>query len=220
VREVAKEEVRMLLTRDSPAVYTRTARPIRSILVATDLSPSSRCLERYATDIARQYDATVHFLYVVSSLGYTLCGPDVAEQARQLAIREMDDLKTKLVCSGVLKGLRSHFSVEQGDIAVRIEDYARAEDIDLVVIGTHCREGLPRLVLRSLQQQIVRRTRQPVLSVNIKMNGPRHYSKDIDHVLFATNLAAGSRLGLWYAASIAAKFGATLSTLHVISEFT
>jgi nucleotide-binding universal stress UspA family protein len=196
MREVAKEQGCMLLTKDSPAVYTRTARPIRSILVATDLSPSSRCLERYATDIAQQYDASVHFLYVVSSLGYTLCGPDVAEQARQLAIREMDDLKTKLVCSGVLKGLRSHFSVDQGDIAERIEDYARAEDIDLVVIGTHCREGLPRLVLRSLQQQILRRTRHPVLSVNIKMSGPRHYSNNIDHVLFATGLGAGSRLGL------------------------
>lgn len=209
----------MLLTNDSSAVYTRTTHPIRSILVATDLSPSSRYLVRYATELARQYDATVHFLYVVCSLGYTLCGPDVVEQARQLALRDMDELKTKLVCGGALKGLRSQFSVVQGDIAERIEDYARAEDIDLVVIGTHRREGFPRLVLGSLQQRILRRIRHPVLSVNVEMSRPELYSNNFDHVLFATDLGAGSRLGLWYAASIADQFGATLSMLHVIAPF-
>src|SRR6185369_3731436 len=209
----------MLLTKKNSAVPTRTTQAIRSILVATDLSPSSRNTVRYAIEIARQYDATLHFLYVVSSLGYTLCGPDVVEQARQLAWRDMDDLETKLVCSGALKGVRPRFSVGQGDIAEKIEDYARTEDIDLIVVGTHCRGGFSRLVLGSLQERILRRTQHPVLTVNDKVTAPELNTNDIDHVLFATDLGAGARLGLSYAASIADQFGATLSMLHVISPF-
>ncbi len=209
----------MLQTKKYSALQTKRTHAIRSILVATDLSPSSHNAVGYAIEIARRYDATLHFLNVVSSLGYTLCGPEVAEQARQLACQDMDELKTRLVCSGALNRVRSLFSVGTGDIPQTVEEYARGENVDLIVLGTHCPQGLARLLLGSVGERIARSTQRPVLTANPNANRPVLNTTGIDHVLFATNFGAGSILALAYATSVAAQFGAMLSMLHVVPQF-
>ncbi len=209
----------MLQTKKYSALQTRRTQAIRSILIATDLSLRCQNAMGYAIEIARRYEATLHVLHVVSSLGYTLCGPEVAEQARQLACQDMDDLKTRLVCGGALKLIRSRFSVRKGDIPLAVEEYARDENVDLIVLGTHCPQGFGRLLLGSVGERISRSTQRPVLSTNPNAVRPVLNTAGFDHILFATDFGAGSILALSYATSIAAQFGATLSMLHVIPPF-
>jgi nucleotide-binding universal stress UspA family protein len=128
----------------------------------------------------------------------------------------MDDFKTRLICSGILKGVESRFSVRPGGIASEVEQLARDEHIDLIVVGTKCRQGISRLVFGSVSERIYRRTQQPVLTVNVNTRRPRLKVGRLDHVLLATDLRGPSNLGLSYAASVAAQFNATLSMIHVV----
>jgi nucleotide-binding universal stress UspA family protein len=56
-------------------------------------------------------------------------------------------------------------SVQVGDPAIQIVEYARLESIDLVVIGTHGRSGVAHLVLGSVAERVVRSAPCPVLTV-------------------------------------------------------
>jgi nucleotide-binding universal stress UspA family protein len=207
----------MLQTSKTSRLRTFKRLPIRSILVATELAASSNKPAQHAIEIAGKYGATLHFLYVVSSLGYMLCGPEVAEQARQIASRDMDGFHTQLVCRGALKKVEGRFSVRPGDIAEQIEEFAREEHVDLVVVGTDCAEGFSRLVFGSAGERIFRSIESPVLTVNVKAKRPVLNTKGVDHILFATDFGSGSMLAFSYALSIAVQFKATLAMLHVIS---
>lgn len=101
-------------------------------------------------------------------------------------------------------GARPH--VAQGDPATLIRRAARG--CDLVVMGSHGREGLSRALLGSVCEAVVRDAPAPVLVVK---EGPR----PISSVLAPVNLAPYSRCGLELAARAAADLGATLTVLHV-----
>jgi len=58
-----------------------TSLELKSILVATDLTESADKALEHGIAIARHYQATLYVVYVVSSLGFTLAGPDAVELA-------------------------------------------------------------------------------------------------------------------------------------------
>jgi len=56
-------------------------------------------------------------------------------------------------------------AVERGIPHETVLEYAVANDVDLVVMGTHCRTGLDRVLLGSVAERVVRRSPVPVLVV-------------------------------------------------------
>lgn len=83
-----------------------------------------------------------------------------------------------------------------------------ARRADLIIMGSHGREGLSRALLGSVCEAVVRDAPVPVLAVK----GP---PKPVESVLAPVNLAPYSRRGLELAARAAAGLGATLTVLHV-----
>ena len=143
---------------------------IKNVLVATDFSETSAVALQYGRELARTFKATLHVVHAVDLLaaripmsqghGYDLDNlqKEVESSARS-AIAELvtDEDRAKL---GAQEAVVSALSP-----ADAILDYARDRTIDVIVIGTHGRTGLSRLVMGSVAEKIVRGAPCPVLTV-------------------------------------------------------
>jgi nucleotide-binding universal stress UspA family protein len=135
--------------------------PIHTILHPTDFSERSTYAFRLACSLARDLKAKVLVLHVVPppvSYGETV--------ARRQEDSYYDDLWQEL-CR--IKSLEPTVMVqhrlEDGEVAQRILDIARESRADLIVMGTHGRTGLRRLLMGSVAEEVVRNADCPVLTV-------------------------------------------------------
>jgi nucleotide-binding universal stress UspA family protein len=186
-----------------------SALELRSVLIATDFSKASEKPLRHAVAIARCYGAKFYLAHVVSSLGLIMAGPD----SRDVAYLEDD-----LVRSGALAGLQYQVIVRQGEVWPELEAIIRQEKVDLVIIGTHGRHGVRKLLLGSVAERIFRHAACMVLTVgpgsyqDFRVGGPRANRT----FLFATDFGEASLRALPIAISSANQFGAKLVLLNVI----
>lgn len=134
------------------------------VLVPTDGSDAAEAAFDHAFDLAARYDATIHALYVVDTAVYgtldarsDLVVDALCEQGESAvgAVRER----------GEKAGVPVVEEVARGSPARTILDYVADEGIDLVVMGTHGRRGLDRLVLGSVTERVLRSSPAPVMVV-------------------------------------------------------
>ena len=141
----------------------------KKILFPVDLSEVSAEIIPYVTTMARTFQADLHILFVARIFRYydTIYVPPVS-------IVEFED---KVVAGGrqrldefVEEHLKdccvSVAAVMPGDPAEEIVRYIEAEGIDLVVMGTHGRKGLDRVLFGSVANHVVTTSSVPVLTVN------------------------------------------------------
>ena len=192
---------------------------LKSILVATDFSESADKALEHGIAIARHYQATLYVVYVVSSLGFTLAGPDVVELAAQASERDINCLVNQLVDSGRLKGVEVRPIVLKGNMDEQVESFARAHRVDLIVIGSHGRCGLARALFGSVAELISKSCSCPVLTVGLHSPGP-WLDDPADAgkpLLLATAFNSASVKAVPYAISLANDFDRQLFVLHVNS---
>jgi nucleotide-binding universal stress UspA family protein len=138
-------------------------RGIRRILLATDLSATSDGASSQALDLARDLGGD---LLVVSVIDPTH-GPVADHPAGRIdqlrADREL--VARELVTRGRESGVRVTFLIWQGDPGEAIVDAARSEAVDLVVVGSHGRGSMGRLLIGSVSDHVVRHAPCPVLVV-------------------------------------------------------
>jgi nucleotide-binding universal stress UspA family protein len=135
--------------------------PIRTILHPTDFSDRSDYAFRLACSLSRDYDARLVILHVAS--------PPVTVVGDAMWVGPIEpnftELKDKLLR---LKGpdpKRVERRLEEGDPAAEILRVARESKCDLIVMGTHGRRGLGRLLMGSVAEQVVRKAPCPVVTV-------------------------------------------------------
>jgi nucleotide-binding universal stress UspA family protein len=191
---------------------------LRSILLATDFSPSSERALRHAISIARYFNSRLYLVHVVSSLGLTMVGPEAIVTSTSLAQRDAALMERKLILNGDLRELQHQVIVRAGDVWEELQNVLRHEHIDLVVIGTHSRTGIMKLVLGSVAEQIFRHACCPVLTV-----GPRSpaqaalpTAKEVRPLLFPTDFSDASLTALPYAVSLANRIKAQLVLIHLL----
>ena len=205
-------------------IVTNTFNPIKSlqlksILVATDLTESADRALEHGIAIARHYQAILYVVYVVSSLGFTLAGPDAVELAAEASERDINCLVNELVDSGRLNGVEVRPVVLKGNVDERMESFVRAHRVDLIVVSTHGRCGVARLLFGSVAQLISKCCCCPVLTVGPHSPGPWLGSRADSGrpLLFATAFEKASAKAVPYAISLANDFERQLFVLHVIS---
>jgi len=135
-----------------------------NILVPTDGSASSEGAVEHAIELAKQYDATLHTLYVVDTGAYSAMevGSDVVvealrEEGKQAVNRVAEEAESE--------GIQVNTAVETGIAHRSIVDYVENEGVDLVVMGTHGRTGVGRFLLGSVAEKVVRTADVPVMTV-------------------------------------------------------
>ncbi|MFB6102443.1 MAG: universal stress protein [Haloplanus sp.] len=136
----------------------------QDILVPTDGSEASTQAVDHAVDLATQYDATIHALYVVDTGAYVSIevGSEMIVEALREEGREAVDA---VAATAGDAGVASQTNVVEGDAHRKILDYTDENDIDLIVMGTHGRRGVDRYLLGSVTERIVRSSPVPVLTV-------------------------------------------------------
>jgi nucleotide-binding universal stress UspA family protein len=193
---------------------------VKSILVATDLSKSEDKALEHGISIARHYHATLYVVYVVSSLAFTLVGPDAVELAVNASERDINQLVNALMVSGRVNEVDIHPIILKGNIDEEMEIFARTHRVDLIVVNTHARCGMARLFFGSIAQLISKSCCCPVLTVGPHAPGPwLDNSADSEKpLLFATAFNKASAKALPYAISLANDFQRQLFVLHVITS--
>ncbi|HWR15705.1 MAG TPA: universal stress protein [Terriglobales bacterium] len=192
---------------------------MKSILVAMDFSAVSEKALRHAVVVARHYGSKLYLMHVVSSLGFTMAGPDSVTSASELAWRDLRTLERRLESTGAVAGLDHQAIIRDGEIWEQIDDVVREKHIEMIVVGTHSRAGIAKFVLGSAAEQIFRRASCPVLTV-----GPCCPTKPqldapelIRPVLFPTDFSDESLQALPHAVSFANEQKTRLVLLHILS---
>lgn len=131
------------------------------ILVPTDFSAPSQAALAYGRGLADQFGAALHLMHV----GENPFMRAVAMDRRALENGAVRRLQEYLTDADRRRGSIAIF--EQSDEPAQdILRYANAARIDLIVMGTHGRTGLARMVLGSVAEAVVRTAPCPVLTVH------------------------------------------------------
>jgi nucleotide-binding universal stress UspA family protein len=191
---------------------------LKSVLVATDFTRTSDRALQHGIAIARHYRCALYIVYVVSSPGFTLAGSEAVELAAEVTERDLHGLISRLTASGKLNGIAIHPVVLKGNVEEQMESFVRTHQIDLIVVGTHGRQGIDKLFFGSFAQLISKCSSCPVLTV-----GPQSTAPWIDRpddaerpLLLATAFATASARTIPFAISMANDFQRDLCVLHVM----
>ncbi len=156
------------VVRTAPCPVLTVHRPQRDvvvshILVATDFEAASDSALAYGRALAGCFGARLHLLHVMEN--YFL-QPVVADP-RGLEARARQQLDERLTDDDRLT-LRATAALEVSDSpAAAIAEYAGAANIDLIVMGTHGRRLMDRLLMGSVAERVVRTAPCPVLTVHL-----------------------------------------------------
>lgn len=148
---------------------------LRRILVPTDFSEYSRCALDYACASAERFGSELHLLHVVHEYypivpeaGMML--PD-ADVYRKEAIAAAEQELKQLPAPGTHSTSFVVRKVCVGQPFLEIIRYAREQEIDLIVIGSHGRSGLSHVLMGSVAERVVRKASCPVLTVRPGQHG-------------------------------------------------
>jgi nucleotide-binding universal stress UspA family protein len=133
---------------------------IRTILHPTDFSACSDFALRLAASLARDYDARLVLLHVieplvVADIDVLVPPPWIGLEALQKRLQNLRPRDVKKVQHRIVEGYP----------ATEIANVAKETKSDLIVLGTHGRTGLKRVLMGSVAEQVLRKASCPVLTV-------------------------------------------------------
>ena len=191
-----------------PAHHSSLQLKLDNVLVATDFSPASKSAVLYATSIARRHRSKLFLVNVVTSRSESAVmdgwRAGQAEIIEQLLANHLDGIQHELI-------------VRSGDIWDVLSHLIAEKEIDMLVVGTRGRTGVPKLILGSVAENIFRHALCPVLTV-----GPNISDQDPEigpeRILATTGFAAHSLFSVRYAIGLAQDLHSSLALLHVVTD--
>jgi nucleotide-binding universal stress UspA family protein len=139
--------------------------PPRTILFATDFSETSQRAFEVACALSRDYEArlvAVHVAALPPVVGFV---EGVVPPPTAIDREEMIDQLQQLGQS--CPEVHMKYRLLEGDAAAEVLRAAEESNCDLIVLGTHGRRGLGRLLMGSVAEQVVRKAPCPVLTVRM-----------------------------------------------------
>jgi nucleotide-binding universal stress UspA family protein len=142
--------------------------PIRRILYATDFSSASRRAFDTALTLARSRDARLTILHVLAPIVLVpeqfidaMTMDRLEKQGRDWSTRHLAGLAARAKKAGVAATVL----LREGDASDQIVRARRSTKADLIVIGTHGRQGLRKLFLGSVAGRVIATAPCPVVTV-------------------------------------------------------
>lgn len=135
------------------------------ILVPTDGSEGANKALKHAEELAKTYGAELHILYVAD------VRTDISQTTTAMmkeTMQEIGEEKVEDAVSEVSSEVDISSTVELGIPHSEIDKYVDDRDIDLVVMGTHGRSGLDRLLIGSVTEKVIRTVSVPVMTVPVE----------------------------------------------------
>jgi nucleotide-binding universal stress UspA family protein len=185
---------------------------IKQILVPTDFSENARRAMSYAIQLAKQCSAKLHLLhtpviptYLLMDLSYSP-GPEAVTRILNDSQEALDEQAKVIADAGV-----EHFAViREGTIHEVIRDYAKEHAVDLVVMGTHGRTGVSKLMYGSVTERVLKTVHTPIVVV------PAAGGKIPSSIVIAYDFSAPSRRAAEAARAI---HGLCHGSLHMVHSY-
>ncbi len=178
------------------------------VLVATDFSEPSKLATQYAIAIARRHHSKLFLAHVVSWH---------SERAVMDGWRAGQAEVTEHYIKGHLDGIEHQLLVKAGEVWPVLSEMIGEHHIDLVVVGTHGRVGIRKMILGSVAEQVFRQCSCPVLTVGPNASAPESLSSP-ERILAATGFAEHSLLAVRYAARVAETIQSSIALLNVVTD--
>lgn len=216
------------------ATAAKRAISIKNILYATDFSTSSEAALPYAAAIAHRFGSTLHATHIVSDTSLLLMtgGVDYVtfgtlyEDAHSLAKEKVEAVASRLA------GISTRCYVRHGKVWPNLSTIIAENAIDLIVVGTHGRTGLGKVVVGSVAEDILRHAPCPVLTVGPRISGrakllpvdshrraPAPVELELQQILCAANFTSASLRVAPVAVGLAEEFESRLTLLHVLESY-
>lgn len=137
-----------------------------TILLPTEANPGAEEAVDLAIDFADRHDAELHVLYVAEDANNRLA--DIpAENRRPELTAEGKEAITLVEDAARNAGVPAQTRVGVGDPHHSIQEHMRRVSADFVVMGTHGRTGVNRLIGGSVAEKVLRQSDVPVLVVPV-----------------------------------------------------
>lgn len=196
---------------------------VRKILYPTDFSPCAEQAFAYAASLARRFGAELHVFHAANLHAQEPYEPafhvPAADEARAEALQTVADGLAAYAANPLAEGLRvvqtSRHDVVPGPAIV---DYAEEQDIDVIVMATHGRRNVSRLLLGSVTEAVVRRAGCPVLTLRGSDAPAPPRLPLLRSVMVPFDFSPPARAAFADASDLARHYGARLMLLHVIEE--
>ncbi|MBG0776899.1 MAG: universal stress protein [Desulfovibrionaceae bacterium] len=140
---------------------------IKKILCAVDFSDQSVMVADYAVELAKAMDAKVIVVYVAPSMSQYV-GFHVAPNSIESFVGEIVSGAEKTMDNFLAEnfaGMQVEGRVVTGYAAEEILNVADDEAVDMIVMGTHGRKGIDRILFGSVAEKVVKSAIQPVLTI-------------------------------------------------------
>lgn len=194
---------------------------IAKVLFATDFSERSGAALPHALWYAREFGAELHMLHAVVLHAADPANPDAdfpdLEGAYEALGRWASGRLAETAGRAGEAGVTVKRVEERGIAAApAILDYAREEEVDLIVLATHGRRGVRRMLLGSVAEEVVRLAARPVLTV--RPDGAEEHGEPPRRILVPMDFSEHADRALAYGGAMADRTGAELHVLHVVPE--
>lgn len=141
-----------------------------SILVPTDGSPGTERVIDRASELATLDGATVHLVYVVDSSSFLGSPMESSWEGVETVLRTegeevLRDAERRCTADTI------ETEILEGTPSREIVTYAARTPCDLIVMGTHGRAGLGRLLIGSVAERVVRSSTVPVMTIRLDADG-------------------------------------------------
>jgi len=141
----------------------------KKILFPLDLSESSAKIVPFVKSLASRYAARVHLLFVARVFDYFTSmyvpHPSVSQFEKEV-IEGAEKRLYEFADENFAAVAGTRTQVVAGDPSDEILGYIAAHGIDLVVMGTHGRKGLDKVIFGSVAERVVKSSPVPVMVVN------------------------------------------------------
>lgn len=192
-----------------------------NVLCPVDFSKNSELALDYALSLAVQHSARVCVMHVLPDV---LADPDVypylsepvlpSGESRERALEQLG----AFVHRALAKDVPVDVALEQGDVVETVVEKASKIPADLVVLGTHGRRGLARLLMGSVTERVLRHATPPVLSISPHASAPPSVGVPFRNVLCPIDFSPSSMQALELALSLVGEEG-TVTLLHVVEFY-
>jgi nucleotide-binding universal stress UspA family protein len=194
---------------------------LKNILLTTDLSTNAIAAIPYAIALAKENGGTIHVFHVLEDEGSEAfaSGIVIGVSAWIASVRKQHEAKVRDIAEQIEKdsGVKTIYCVASGIAAKEMVKYVRKFDIDMIVIATHGRTGLPHLILGSVAERVVRLSPVPVLTVRPGEH-PAIENFSFQTILMPTDFSDNAAVARPLAVELAKQHHAKLLLAHVVED--
>jgi nucleotide-binding universal stress UspA family protein len=199
-----------------PTVQASLRLTFSNILVPTDFTRASVNALAYARAFAQDYGSRIFVTHAVAPSPPIFLPMEPVPLDLDGEWADAQSELDKFLRLGVPTDIVQEGILERGELWNVLDDVIHRHSIDLIILGSHGRHGLKKLVLGSGAEQIFRKAQCPVLTLGPMVPEPSSDAVAFKHIIFATDFSCGSLKALPYALSLAEEHEASLTLLHVV----